>query len=67
MRDGTVSSAMWALYKTLTVRPEDPRLCAPPFGRSPWNYVVHRHAIRAMQSFHNAKAHSRTLGRTYTW
>lgn len=63
MREGAVSSARWALYESRIVLPEDPRLCAPPFDRSPWNYIVHRQAIRAMQSFRNAKARNRTLGR----
>ena len=51
MRSGKISDAMWTLYLSRILTPDDPRLRAAPFSTSPMNYVVFRHRIRAMRSF----------------
>ena len=62
MRAGKLSSEMWELYMSRALRRDDPRLRQPPFSTSPVNFIVHRHSIRNMQSFRNARDASSSLG-----
>ena len=62
MRAGKISPDMWNMYLDRVLKPDDERLVLPPFSNHPINYIVHRHSIRNMQSFKNAKRESRRLG-----
>ena len=62
MRAGKISTEMWDMYLARVIRPDDPRLRSPPFSTSPVNFIVHRHSIRNMQSFRNARDASRAFG-----
>ena len=54
MRNRCLSSDMWALYRSRILRDNDERLRQPPFSNHHVQYVVHRHRIRASQSYANA-------------
>ena len=55
MRAGKISDEMWKLYMDRVIRPDDERLGRQPFSPGPIDYIVHRHSIRATQSWANAK------------
>eukprot|EP00973_Karenia_brevis_P011303 1530096-Karenia_brevis.AAC.1 len=52
---------MWDVYLSRVVTPQDSRLTDPssPFSGQDVRFIVHRHKIRVMRSFENAKAQSR--------
>ena len=68
MRDQCITDAMWEEVQSLQVGwqrvdgilqklPDgviDPRLQQPPFSDNPVTSIVHRHSLRATQSYHNA-------------
>lgn len=68
MRDRCISDALWnaledtqigwirenGVLRRLPDGVEDPRLQQPPFSDNFVTYVVHRHSLRATQSYHNA-------------
>ena len=64
MRDGKISDEMWAVYQSRVLVDDDSRLTAEhsPFTQSDPCFIVHRHRIRVMRSFENAKRESRRLG-----
>ena len=64
MRAGHISDEMWAIYKSRILRERDPRLTEAdsPFAKSEPCFIVHRHKIRVMRSFENAKRESLRLG-----
>ena len=63
MREGSISDEMWNLYMSRVLQPNDVRLTQKPFSTSRVHYLVHRHSIRARQSFTNAVAECRAKGK----
>ena len=61
MRAGHISDEMWSLYMSRVLQPSDPRLLHPPFSTNNVCFVVHRHKIRVMRSFEEAKEQSSQL------
>ena len=61
MRAGQISDETWAMYLSRRLEPGDDRLSKGPFAKSSTQFIVHRHSIRVMRSFENAKERSREL------
>ena len=63
MRSGCITDEMWDLYMSRVMTPDDSRLSAlgSPFVAHTRRFIVHRHKIRVMRSFENAKDESRKL------
>ena len=61
MRAGHISDPMWDLYTSRIIAPGDSRLtgASSPFARHNVQFIVHRHKIRVMRSFDNAREHCR--------
>ena len=53
---------MWNLYLSRVLSNNDARLRQPPFDKGCVRYLVHRHSIRARQSYDNAVAACRKMG-----
>jgi len=64
MRAGRISDAMWDLYMSRVITPQDSRLtdADSPFANHDVHFIVHRHRIRTTRSLENAKSHSSKLG-----
>ena len=66
MRDGHISDEMWQLYLSRVLQPDDPRLRKVPFGSEEKfgdvTWIVHRHRLRVIQSFQNAKLMAKQAG-----
>ena len=58
MRAGRIRDEMWNVYMSRVRVPNDMRLSSPssPFANHDIRFIVHRHRIRSMRSFENARA-----------
>jgi hypothetical protein len=63
MRQGHITDEMWDLYLTRVITPRDARLRQAPFDTNSVRYLVHRHSVRARQSYENAVAACRAQGK----
>ena len=64
MRAGHISDEMWAAYQSRIMSPNDARLRGPdsPFAQHDVHCIVHRHKIRVLRSFENARSETRSRG-----
>ena len=63
MREGHISDEMWELYQSRVITVNDARLRQAPFSTKFVRYLVHRHSIRARQSYQNAVDATRAQGK----